>query len=332
MGLKLIAEITGLSTATVSHVLNGTRKVSKQSYEKVIQAAKSVGYRPNIAARMLKTKKSSTIAIIIPSDINNQNANYFYMDVIMGARKKAFEAKYELIVSTYDPHSTEDMSLQSAQVLRQHWIDGVVIVPSLLNDVQLGIVRDLEMPFVLLDRQTDENSPCVASDNKAGVIGAVQLFANCGKRRIGFIGGSETATGRQRYEGYLEAIARLGIQREEGIICLNSNYSIQTGMQCALALINAGVDAIFAADNVMMMGALRSIKSRSLKIPEDIGLIGFDDFEWMENISPPLTTIKQQTFQMGYIAAEMLIKKLEGTEQNESVILDTVLVVRSSHG
>lgn len=332
MGIRKIAEMTGLSTATVSHVLNGTRKVSKASRDKVFSAADSIGYRPNIAARMLRTKKSRTIALIIPSDESNTNANYFYMDVIMGVRKKALETRYEVVVSTYDPHSDQEASLRSAQVLRQRWIDGVIIVPTSLNEAQLGTIRELELPFVLLDRRSDVHFPCVASDNLTGVVEALGLFARCGKRRIGFIGGSGTATGRQRHAGYLEGMRRLGFAVDAGMVLLSGHYSLQNGTACAQALIDAKADAIFAADNVMMMGALRAIRANGLRIPEDVGLIGFDDFDWMENVSPPLTTIKQQTFRMGYAAAEMLIRKIGGSEENETVLLDTVLVVRGSHG
>lgn len=331
-GLKKISELTGLSTATVSHVLNGTRNVSKKNREKVFQVAKSIGYRPNIAARMLRTKKSRMIAIIIPSDIENSNANYFYMDVIMGVREKAYETKYEVIVSTYDPHGSDDRSFQSVQVLKQRWIDGVIIVPSLLNNMKFERIKELEIPIVLLDRRVDENICCVASDNAGGVVKAIQLFADSGKRKIGFIGGVETTTGQQRYKGYIKAMSTLGNRADKKYICLCNRFSLPAGMSCAQKLINEGVDAIFVADNVMMIGALRSIKANNLKIPEDIGLIGFDDFDWMENTSPPLTTVKQETYQMGYAATELLLKKINGADVNNSVILDTTLVIRKSHG
>ncbi len=332
MSLKKIAEMTGLSIATVSHALNGTRAVSEDSREKVLNAAKVVGYRPNMAARMLRTQKSNTIAIIIPSDINNTNANYFYMDVIMGVRKKMFETQYELIVSTYDPHGGVQQSLPSARVLRQHWVDGVIVVPSSHSQRQIRSIREMGLPYVLLDRRSDDESSCVTSNNKKGVADAVRLFVRCGKRRIGFIGGTGSATGQQRHAGYLEALGELGLPADDALICLSPSYSLAVGEEQARKLVANGVDAILAADNVMMMGALRALKSSGVRIPEDIGLIGFDDFDWMGMVSPPLTTVRQQAYQMGYIAAEVLMRKLGGMETNEVIVLDTALVVRESHG
>lgn len=332
MGIKLIAQMTGLSTATVSHALNGTRAVSAASREKVLQAAKLIGYRPNKAARMLRTQKSNTIAIIIPNDLKNVNANYFYMDVMMGVRKKVFETQYELIVSSYDPYDSADRSLPAAQVLRQHWVDGVIVVPSSRSQKQIRAIEELELPYVLLDRKSDSKSCCVTSDNKGGVMQAMQLFKDCGKKRIGFIGGSNSETGRQRYAGYLEALAMLKLPRCDELIRLCTHYSLEKGSLCAGKLLNADIDAVFVADNVMMMGALRELKARQVRIPEDIGLIGFDDFVWMEMVTPPLTTVKQQSFQMGYLAAEMLINKLLGNDVTDTVYLSTELVVRSSHG
>ncbi len=332
MSLKKIAEMTGLSIATVSHALNGTRAVSEDSREKVLSAAKVVGYRPNMAARMLRTQKSNTIAIIIPSDTNNMNANYFYMDVIMGVRKKMFETQYELIVSTYDPHGGVQQSLPSAQVLRQHWVDGVIVVPSSHSQRQIRSIREMGLPYVLMDRRSDDESSCVTSNNKKGVADAVRLFAACGKRRIGFIGGIGSATGQQRYAGYLEALAELNMPADEALILLSPSYSLARGEECAVRLMETGADAILAADNVMVMGALRALKAAGARIPEDIGIIGFDDYDWMGMVSPPLTTVRQQAFQMGYIVAEVLMRKLGGIKTNEVIVLDTSLVVRQSHG
>lgn len=332
MSLKKIAEMTGLSIATISHALNGTRAVSEDSREKVLQAAKLVDYKPNAAARMLRTKKSNTIAIIIPSDINNKNANYFYMDVIMGVRKKMFETQYELIVSTYDPHGSADHSLPSTHVLQKQWIDGIIVVPSSHSQRQIRAIQSMNLPYVLLDRRSDDESSCVSSDNKKGILEAIRLFASCGKKRIGFIGGTSSATSRQRHAGYMDAMREMDLPTQEELICLTSSYSLLNGKQCAEQLIANRVDAIFIADNVMMMGAMDALRAENVKVPDEIGIIGFDDFDWMSMVSPPLTTLKQQAYEMGYIAAEVLIRKLGGMETNEVIALDTTLVIRESHG
>ncbi len=324
--------MTGLSIATVSHALNGTRAVSEDSKERVVAAAKAVGYRPNLAARMLRTQKSNTIAIIIPSDTNNINANYFYMDVIMGVRRKMNESQHELIVSTYDPYASGGKSSHIAQVLQKQWVDGVILVPSAGSQKRIKLIQDMNLPYVLLDRRGADDSSCVTSDNQKGAADAVRLMASCGKKCIGFIGGVGSTTSRLRFAGYTQAMEELGLPMEESRIFLCPAFSLEVGERGAEQLLAASADAIFVADNVMMMGALRHLKAMNVAVPEEVGIVGFDDFDWMDMLSPPITTIKQQAYQMGYVAAELLLRKLGGMDSNEVIVLDTSLVIRQSHG
>ncbi len=324
--------MTGLSIATVSHALNGTRAVSSESRERVVAAAKAVGYRPNLAARMLRTQKSNTIAIIIPSDTNNINANYFYMDVIMGVRRKMNESQYELIVSTYDPYASGGRNPPIVQVLQKQWVDGIILVPSADTQKRIKTIQEMNMPYVLLDRRGTEESSCVTSDNQKGAADAVRLMASCGKKRIGFIGGVGSTTSRLRYAGYTQAMEELGLQMDETRIFLAPAFSLEVGEKGADQLLKASADAIFAADNVLMIGALRHLKAKNVAIPKEVGIVGFDDFDWMDMLSPPMTTIKQQAYQMGYVAAELLLRKLGGMDSNEVIVLDTSLVIRQSHG
>lgn len=335
MSLKRIATMTGLSISTVSHAINGTRAVSAQSREAVLKAAKEIGYRPNMAARMLRTQRSNAIGLIIPNGETNPNASYFYMDVIMGVRRKMVEVGCELIVSTYDMHGRGDKGIGALQVLRNQWIDGVILVPSTESDRQIRILQEeLELPFVLLDRRADSyECSCVDSDNEGGAFDAVRLLASCGRQRIGYIGGGMgTSTGRQRYSGYQRALRELGHAEDEALVQLHSTFSLEQGMQAAQALVKAGADAIFAADNTMMMGTVQYLNREGIAIPEQVALVGFDDFDWMEITNPPLTTVRQQATQMGYIAAEMLLRRLGDMENNEKLVLSTTLVLRKSHG
>lgn len=335
MSLKKIASITGLSISTVSHALNGTRAVSPQARKQVEAAAKEIGYRPNIAARMLRTQKSNVLALIIPNSENNPSASYFYMDIIMGVRKKLAETEQELIVSTYDMQGMGDKTLKALQVLHYQWVDGVILVPSSESDKQITLLKeDLGLPFVLLDKRT--NSPehsCVDSDNERGAMDAVRLLAACGHKRIAYIGGGlGTSTGRQRLNGYKRALEECGFAYDESLVHLHGEFSLSQGAASARAFVENHADAIFAGDNAMMMGAVQYLNDQGIAIPEQIALIGYDDFAWMNLTNPPLTTVKQQVVQMGYTAAEMLLRRLNGMEGNEKIMLSTTLVLRRSHG
>ncbi|GHU77345.1 LacI family transcriptional regulator [Clostridia bacterium] len=335
MSLKQIASITGLSISTVSHAINGTRAVSAQNSAVVLAAAEKIGYRPNIAARMLKTQKSNTIALIIPNGENNLSANYFYMDALMGVRRKLMEAGYELIVSTYGMVSSGEKSISALQVLRNQWVDGVILVPSYKSDKQISVlVEELGLPFVLLDRRANNyECSCVDSDNEKGARDAVKLLASCGRTRIGYIGGGlATSTGRQRYNGYRSAITELGMNYDETLVKLHNSFSVTAGIQSAAELVDSGADALFAADNTVMLGAVQFLNRQGISIPDKVALVGYDDYEWMDMLNPPITTVRQQAGQMGYIAAEMILHKLNGIDANEKIVLETSLVLRKSHG
>jgi LacI family transcriptional regulator len=334
MTIREIAQMTGLSTATVSHVLNGNRQVSSTSREKVLLAAREIGYRPNLAAQMLRTQKSNTIALVIPAAESNHNANYFYADILLGIQKKLWETDYFVIISHYDASAESERSLRAVQLLKKQWVDGIILVPSSRSPSQLTVLKELDLPFVLLDRRVDGSDfSCVDSDNEKGAYEAVSLLARCGKQRVGLIGGGlRVSSGARRYSGYQKAIRDCGFGYDDQYAILVNQYSIENGRQGARELLERGVDGIFVSDNVLTMGTLLELNSQGIKIPQDVGIIGFDDFDWMDMITPPLTTVKQQAYQMGYVAAEMMIRKLNGMDVNEKVMLDTSLVLRASHG
>jgi LacI family transcriptional regulator len=334
MTIRKIAEMTGLSTATVSHVLNGNRKVSETSREKVLLAAREIGYRPNLAAQMLRTQKSNTIALVIPTDESNHNANFFYADILLGIQKKLWETDYFVIISHYDASAESERSLRAVHLLKKQWVDGIILVPSSRSPNQLTVLKEVGVPFLLLDRRVDGSDfSCVDSDNQTGAYEAVSLLTRSGKKKIGLIGGGlRVSTGAMRYSGYKKAIRECGFDYEEEYVVLVNKYSIENGRLSARELLNRGVDGIFVSDNVLTMGVVLELNSQGIKIPEDIGIIGYDDFDWMDMITPPLTTVKQQAYQMGYIAAEMMIRKLNGIDVNEKIMLDTSIVMRKSHG
>ncbi len=334
MSIKKISEMTGLSTATVSHVLNGKRKVSEENRQKVLLAARQIGYRPNLAARMLRTQKSNTIALVFPTDEANRNANFFYMDVLLGIRKKLSETDYSVLVSNYNAQAESERSLRGMEVLQNQWLDGVILVPSSRNPNQLNMLNEMGVPFVLTDRRVDGSDfSCVDSDNETGAFEAVSLLARSGKNRIGLIGGGlRVSSNESRYHGYVKAIRSLGYDYGDAYTILHNQFSIENGINAARELLTRGVDGLFVSDNVLSMGAILELNRQGIRVPETVGIIGYDDFDWMEMIAPPLTTVKQQSYQMGYVAAEMLLRKLNGMDGNEKVMLDTSMVVRKSHG
>lgn len=333
MNIREIASMTGLSVATVSHVINGTRAVSEKSRALVQKAIAESGYRPNRAARVLKTQKSNTVALVIPSVNPGRSTNLFFMNVISGA-KDALEAQgYDLLVSTYTERAGGDEAAEIS-VLSKTWVDGMLIVPGLRQSKTVELAAGSGVPFVLIDR-TVENAVCPAvySDNYTATVKAIELFFRAGKRRIAFIGGMQGySTGFDRFRGYRDALDGLGLEYDAAIVRHEVDYTLDAAHNAAGQVADAGADAIFTSNNVLTMGVLRCLAARGAKIPRDIGVIGYEDYEWMEIFSPPVTTIRQQSYAMGWIGAEMLLARMRGKAVAEKNVLEAPLIVRQSHG
>lgn len=334
MSMKKIAAMTGLSVATVSHVINGTRGVSEKSRTMVEQAIAAIGYKPNRAARVLKTNKSHTVALVIPNVKPGRSTNFFFMNVISGA-KDALEAQgYDLIVSTYSEEGFNDAKAEIS-VLEKQWVDGMLLVPGEMQGKAVEIVQKSGIPFVLVDRTvTDTCCPRVYSDNHAATRKAIRLFYNSGKRNIAYMGGMIAySTGHDRFAGYCAELEALSLPYNPDIVRHDVEFSLAEAYRVAGELCRQQVDAIFTSNNVLTMGVLQYLMENAIPVPSRVGVIGYEDYEWMEIFTPPVTTIRQQSYAMGSIGGEMLLKLLSGEppERTEQV-LEAPLIVRGSHG
>ncbi|HOX31573.1 MAG TPA: LacI family DNA-binding transcriptional regulator [Spirochaetales bacterium] len=334
MSIRKIAEMTGLSTATVSHAINGTRAVSSESKQKVLAAAAAIGYRPNIAAKFLRNNRSKTVALITPGVRPGMPSNYFYMDVMAGVHARLNEDEYSLIITTYEEPMEESRSF-SFGVLEKQWCDGLLVVPNASEPSCIEQILKSELPYVLIDRKIDR-FPCdyVISDNEKGSYEAVRLMYERGRRRIAFVGSQlRTSASHDRYLGYRRCLAERGLPEDRSLVLLNGSLSIEEGMRSGALLAQAGADAVFVSDNILTIGVFRYLKGAGRRIPEDISLIGYDDYEWMSDVRPGISSVKQRPYEMGYRAAALLLERLgdPGRAEGRACTLDTVLVLRGSH-
>lgn len=332
MSIKQIAEMTGLSLTTVSHAINGTRKVSDKSLALVRDAIEKTNYRPNLAAQMMKTNRSKTVAIIIPETEPSNSTNCFYFDVLSGAKARLGEVGYDLIVSTYSEHGGEGPSRSS--VLQKRWIDGVLLVPQTDEPEDTLEVCAYGMPVVLLDRSVRDCSlPSVTSDNRSISEKAVRLLYEGGRRRIAFVGGAlRNSTAQDRYLGYCDALSGLGLPLDEALVSRVPRYSMQAGFDAMRQMTDADADAVFAANSELCLGVVKYLTENRLRIPDKVAVIGFDDYAWTEVTDPPLTAVSQAAYLMGSRASELLLALLRGeTPRETSVILPAQLTLRGSH-
>lgn len=332
MGLKEIARMTGLSITTVSHALNGTRAVSQKSMALIREAVAKTGYRPNGAAQALKTQRTNIIALVIPSTEPNNSTNCFFFDVLNGVKEILQEQGYDLIVSTYF-ESDPGFRLCDIPVLQKNWIDGVLFVPGSRRHAEL--LTGVEIPVVLIDRRLDGVSlPYVCSDNEEAAMRAVELLAQSGRRRIGYVGGTlDFSSAYDRYRGYQKALTALGLPYDFSLIAYELDYNLESARNAARSLVRYGADAIFAANSVLTMGVVQYLNEQDIRIPEQIAIVGFDDYDWTQIVSPPITAVRQDAHGMGAQGARMLVELLTGeTPDPAGVILPSELAIRQSHG
>lgn len=339
--IKEIAAEAKVSIATVSMVLNKKdKKISEATREKILYIAQKYNYTPNTMARSLITKQTRTIGLVIPDIVNP-----FFPEIARGVEDKASEFGYSVIYcNTDDKIKREDKYIK---VLTEKMVDGIIFAHS--SDRQMGFdsLDKCKVPIILIDRDYDNRNVIgrVIVENKEGAYMATSYLLDRGYKNIAYIAGSiTTATAIGRLEGYNQALADRNITVKNSFIKVGE-YKMQWGIEAVEQLLNENepIDGIFCGNDLIAIGAIKKLKERGLNVPGDVGIVGFDDIYLASLVEPPLTTIKQPNYEMGYKAAELLIKNIEKMRldrikyenkedlvQENTLLLPTELIVRKS--
>lgn len=326
--MKDVAERARVSVSTVSHVLNGTRKVSEETREGVLAAVEELAYRPNLLAKGLKTRRTFTIGLLI-SDIQNA----FFTSMVRGVEDVALSRGYHLFLCNTD----EDAAREGEYIteLAKKRVDGLMVAPSAGRDEYAGRLRAGDVPFVFVDRAVGGVEAGVVSvDNAIGMRLVAEHLVGLGHRRIGMISGPlDKASGYERYAGLKRALAVLGVGLDDDLVRFG-DFRTSGGREGAAGLMGlpSPPTALVTANNQMTLGALLTVAGMGLRVPDDVSVVGFDDPEWAPLAGPPLTTIAQPTYRMGVRAAQMLLDgiEVEDEQEPERVLLEPWLVVRES--
>lgn len=333
MSIKKIAKAAGVSTATVSRVLNGSDKVREDTAKRVMEVVEEFDYRLDHVARRMKVKASDSLVIgLIITDIGNP----FFSNVAKGVEDIAFKNKHVLMIcNTNESPGKEKFFLNS---LLSEKVSGVIIVPTIGNGNDSFIRKFVSdgFPMVTVDRRIkDLNVDSVSINNEAGGYQATHKLIQNGHRRIGIICGIRGLSNTQeRLAGYRKAHEENGITMAEELITYG-NFVESGGREAMdrLLSLKKPPTAIFSTNNLMTLGCIKEIYKRKIKIPDEIALVGFDDSTWAEALIPPLTTVKQPGYELGVNAAELLIKRLNKRDSSKiNIVLNTELVVRESCG
>ena len=325
-GIKDVALAAGVSIATVSHVLNSTRYVSDETRKKVEKAMKDLSYSPNYLAKSLKENRSNVVGLVVP-DISN----FFFTEIAGAIETTLRKYGYNLILCNTDENFQQEK--EHISHLQSYMVSGMIIAPTTREYNYRKLFNSYNYPVVFIDRRL--NTPqgdSVYVDTKSVSKKAVEYLIGKGHRRIAFIGASRSiSTTEDRFEGYSEALKEHDIPLDMNHVGFGGAKDDSGYEVCGRILEENDVTALFVSTSMMTIGAMRYLVEKGISIPDQIALIGFDDYMWTGITNPPLSTIKQPTVELGETAADILIKRIADRNADiRNVVLDAELIIRQS--
>ncbi len=303
--LKDVSQLAGVSLATVSHVVNGTRPVSDELKARVEEAIRQTGYTPNFLARSLKVSASRTIGLAL-QDIRNPH----FTEIVYALEERAREHGLTLLFSDFGDDPARERA--ALRVFVERRVDGLVIAPTAEGAAALAWLRACGIPAVQIDRIADPSFDYVVVSNVAANRRLVGHLCQLGHRRIAMLTGiMGLSTSRERLSGYRRALIDAGLPIDPALIASGGSRP-----ESAAAATHALMDlpdpptAIVAGNNLKALGALRALGERGLRVPEDVALVSFDDFAWADLFQPRLTTVAQPCRAIGERAVELLLERI----------------------
>jgi LacI family transcriptional regulator len=325
--IKDVAQGAGVSTTTVSHVVNGTRFVEEPTRQRVLEAIARLDYHPSLAARSLITNSTKTVGVLVSNAANN-----FFGEILLGLEGVLRPAGYGLMLCNTD--ETPALEEQALKLLLSQRVDGLIIAGVSQHWDALSRASASQLPMVFADRLFPAiPGPFVAMDSEQGGYLGTSHLIEAGHRRIAILAGStQVSASHDRVAGLRRALAEHDIPLPpEWVVFFRAE--IEPAREATRRLLTAEPrpTALFVNNNVMVLGVLLEIRALGLRCPEDVSVIGFDDNPWWDVTDPPVTAVRQLSYRMGHTAAEMLFVLMSGKELAESrVIIPCELVRRRS--
>jgi LacI family transcriptional regulator len=332
--LEEVGKLAGVSRSTVSRVINDHPSVRDEVRERVWNVIRETGYQPHAAARSLVTRRTRIVGIIIPEAVTKLFTDPFFPHLLCGITRTCNSERYHLLLSLFnDPAGPEAMY---RRVIRSGHLDGVIVASTHMDDPLFPRLLQDGVPFVLAGRHPDNRVNYVDVDNVDGARMAVEHLIRLGHTRIATITGPRSmAHGQDRLAGYRQALEAHQLAADENLI-VEGDYTEASGSMGVRRLLSASPTAIFVASDIMAIGALKALREASLRVPEDVALVGFDDVPIAAAVEPALTTVQQPIERLGSMAAELLLNLLQHPSDVQApasrIVLPTKLVVRDSCG
>lgn len=328
--LEQVAEAANVSRATASRVVNGDRRVAEAHRLAVEAAIRELGYIPNRAARSLVTRRSDSIAVVIPEPTTQLFGDPFFPRVLRGISDALAEEELALVLLMPQGRGDE---LRVERYLAAGHTDGAILVSLHGSDPLPADLQRRGIPVVVGGRPPGGGIPYVDVDNRGGAALAVEHLLETGRRHVATIAGpQDMPPGADRLSGYHETLARAGLQVPDGLVEV-ADFTMDGGRAAMERLLERApeIDAVFAASDLMAIGALDALAAAGRRVPQDVAVVGFDDSPMAAGARPPLSSVRQPTEEMGREMARLLLHGMRHSDgPPRRVILDTSLAIRQS--
>ncbi|OFW53010.1 MAG: LacI family transcriptional regulator [Actinobacteria bacterium RBG_13_35_12] len=325
--LRMVAEKAKVSVNTASRAINNRPDINLETKKRVLQIAKELGYIRNGAAVALRTKKTGTVGVVI-----EDNRNPFYAEVLNGMEVAAREKNYHIIfANTQRDYKKEE---EAINLLLAKRVDGLLIAPVQDRDDDIKNLIEANIPFVIVGRDFENiELDAVYNDEVKGGFLATEYLIKKGHKRIALIDGFlYKSPAKGRLEGYKKALKKYGISMDDALVSVG-DIDVKDGYERTKQLFEKELDftAIFAYNDMMAFGAMQAIREKGLIIPEDIGLVGYDDIPFCALMDPALTTIRLKKQELGIESLKLLLSRINSNRKKaKKIMLDVDIIVRKT--
>ena len=320
--IREVAQLAGVSPATVSRVMNGTAKVDEEKRKRVEDAIRETGFKPNKLARALFKNSSGLIGLIVPN-IDNP----FFNEIAKAIEEEAYNKGLHIVLCSSGNNTQKEAD--NIQMLEQMKADGIILIT---NGNHTGrMIEKCSLPVIVVDRHITDCGEIahIEADHYQGGKLATEFLVKCGCRSIVCLRGpQEFTSGRLRYQGYCDVCRENGIPERY----VDTKYSFESGIKAAYEMLErfSETDGIVAANDMVAISSYKVLRSKGIRVPEDIQIVGFDDIRFSSLVSPAVTTIHQPITEMGKRAVEIIFRYAEGSEYSEKNVFDVYLVERET--
>ena len=335
--IKDVARLAGVSISTVSRVANNASNVSPPIRKKVLRAIKALNYTPNIVARSLEARSLKNIAVVMGRTMDQAFSNPDFFVILQGITSTLVKQEYSTLLLT---DLKQSMELEHCiKLIRSGAVQGVIVVGSFVHDPLLSRLLEEDCPFVLIGYPPDNpdiyTTPfnTVSTNDTQSAYQAVRFLLERGHRRIGLVHAPLSyAANRKRYDGYIEAITEAGLRIDHTLIA-STSYEVSETVSTVTALLTVAhpPTAVFCTDDYKATGVLRAALGLGMRVPEDLSVMGHNNYQISELTTPPLTTVTVPMFELGRSAGEILMRKItDPSTPIENLFFPNRLLIRDT--